>query len=206
MENKFLVVFLCGAMICSCSAEFTADMVYEILSGKLDVLFFTIKSMRNDINDIDEKVETSDRGQCKEQCEEVKALFESFKTEMNDRFENLEVKITKKVDDLVKEALVSINHSVNGKLSEIERQKNEESDNLKTNIKSLRRFVSSEKLALRKSNDQFENDARKNIKNITDVFEGRIHNVEQIVSLFTNSSEVRIIDVENKMFAFENGE
>ncbi|XP_060602475.1 uncharacterized protein LOC132755600 isoform X1 [Ruditapes philippinarum] len=201
MENKFLVLFLCVAIACFCSAEFSADTVYEILTSKMDILFFNIKNMKSDIDEINEKARKTGREQCKETCLEVKQMFESYKVEMNEKFTSLEEKVTERVDELVQEVLVSLTGTINGKLSEADNERSKESKRLKTN---MRRFVSSEKRALRILNNNLENDIRKNIKNISEKSEIRIQNAEQSVALFTKNSAIRMKEVENKMFAFEN--
>jgi hypothetical protein len=202
MENKFLVLFLCAAIACFCSAEFSADTVYEILTSKMDILFFNIKNMKSDIDEMNESARKTGGEQCKETCLEVKQMFESYKAEMNEKFTSLEEKVTERVDELVQEVLVSLTGTINGKLFEADNERSKESKQLKTN---MRRFVSSEKRAFRILNNKLENDTRNNIKNITDKFEIRIQNAEQSVALFTKKSAIRMKEVENKMFAFENG-
>jgi predicted metal-dependent hydrolase len=159
MENKFLVLF-CVAIACLFPAECSAATVFEILASKMDILFFNIKKMKSDIDEINES------------ALEVKQLFESYKAEMNEKFTSLEEKVTERVDELVQQkVLVLLNGTINENLSEADNERSKES-----------------------------------IKNITDKFEIRIQNAEQSVAVFTKDSAIRMKEVENKMFAFENGE
>ncbi|XP_053380349.1 EMILIN-1-like [Mercenaria mercenaria] len=174
MKHVYFKSFLCGVLLSLCFAEHTPDIVYDVLSSRLDNVFFDIRSLRSDITEIKEKAGQSGQIHTVEECTELKQMFETFKTEMNANFANLESKITQKVDQYLYEKITSILEKQNDQTKQVEKQDEETTNEMKTylhGIRGIRKAISVEKQLLR---------------NITKKF------------------NIRIEDVERKMFAFEN--